>query len=85
MPRSCCIVGCQTGYKSNPSDTFVSTFSFPKNESLRKKWMNVIPRKDLIVTKNSAVCANHFTEDQIITKWTSGFGDNKVCVSIFLI
>jgi len=73
MPRPCCIVGCQTRYKSN-SDTFVSTFSFPKNESLRKKWINVIPQKHLIVTKNSAICANHFTEDRIIIKWTSGLG-----------
>lgn len=82
MPRSCCVVGCQTGYKSN-SNKIVSTFSFPKTESLRQKWINVIPRKDLIVTQNSAVCANHFTEDQIITKWSSGVGNNKVCVSIY--
>ncbi|XP_050065206.1 uncharacterized protein LOC126554149 [Aphis gossypii] len=81
MPRSCCVVGCQTGYKSN-SNKIVSTFSFPKNESLRQKWINVIPRKDLIVTQNSAVCANHCTEDQIITKWSSGVGNNKVCINL---
>ncbi|KAL4148313.1 hypothetical protein QTP88_002585 [Uroleucon formosanum] len=49
-----------------------STFSFPVDENLKKKWIDKIPRKDLIVTKNSAVCASHFTDDQIVRTWTSG-------------
>lgn len=80
MPRSCCVVGCTTGYKSNHST--ISTFSFPADENLKKKWINKIPRKNLIVTKNLAVCASHFTDDQIIRTWTSGVGDKQVCVSI---
>jgi len=69
MPRTCCVVGCQTGYKSN--DEKVSIFPFPKNEEMQKKWIKAIPiRKDFIVSKNAAICAKHFTADQIITKWT---------------
>lgn len=83
MPRTCCVVGCQTGYKSN-HNTNVSTFSFPKDEGMRKKWINSIPRKDLVISKYSAVCADHFTNDQIISKWTSGIGDKQVCVSTYL-
>lgn len=82
MPRSCCVVGCKTGYKSNHSTIKASTFSFPTDENLKKKWIDKIPRKDLIVTKNSTVCASHFTDDQIIRTWTSGVGDKQVCVSI---
>ncbi|KAL4152736.1 hypothetical protein QTP88_000569 [Uroleucon formosanum] len=71
MPRTCCVVGCQTGYKSN--DEKVLTFSFPKNEEIQNKWIKAIPR---ICT----ICAKHFTADQIITKWTSGVGEQKVVI-----
>ncbi|XP_022171020.1 uncharacterized protein LOC111034219, partial [Myzus persicae] len=71
---------CQTGYKSN--DEKVSTFSFPKNEEMQNKWIKAIPRKDFIVSKNAAICAKHFTADQIITKWTSGVGEQKVVVNL---
>eukprot|EP00102_Acyrthosiphon_pisum_P006714 XP_003240276.1 PREDICTED: THAP domain-containing protein 2-like [Acyrthosiphon pisum] len=82
MPRSCCVVGCKTGYKSNHSTIKVSTFSFPTDENLKKKWINKIPRKDLIATKNSVVCASHFTDEQIIRTWTSGVGDKQVCINL---
>ncbi|KAL4107529.1 hypothetical protein QTP88_017865 [Uroleucon formosanum] len=80
MPRTCYVVGCQTGYKSN--DEKVSTFSFPKNEEMQNKWIKAIPRKDFIVSKNAAICAKHFTPDQIITKWTSGVGEQKVVINL---
>lgn len=79
MVRSCCVVGCETGYKNNKE--IVSTFAFPKNEVLQKKWIKAIPRKNLTVSKNTAVCAKHFTDDQIIRTWTSGVGDKQVIVS----
>jgi len=60
MPRTCCVVGCQTGYKSNEEK--VSTFSFPKGKEMQNKWIKV-PRKDFTISKNSAICAKHFTDD----------------------
>lgn len=80
MPRTCCVVGCQTGYKSNTEK--MSTFSFPKDEELKNKWIKAIPRQHFKISNNSAVCAKHFTDVQLITKWTSGVGDKKVVVSI---
>ncbi|XP_026820232.1 uncharacterized protein LOC113558856 [Rhopalosiphum maidis] len=79
MPRACSVVGCTTGYKSNRCN--ISTFSFPKNNNLRQKWINAIPNKNVVVNKNSAVCANHFLDDQIIRTWTSGTGDKQVCIN----
>jgi len=81
MPRTCCVVGCLTGYKSNKEK--VSTFSFSKNEEILNKWIKVVPRRDFTVTKNSAIRSKHFTDDQIITGWTSGVGEQKVVVSTY--
>lgn len=37
------VVRCQTGYKS--SNEKVSIFTFPKEEVMRDKWINAVPRK----------------------------------------
>lgn len=66
----CCVVGCTSGYQSNIEK--VHQFSVPKNEDLRKKWAKAIPRKNLVITKNTYVCAKHFNEDDIIKFWSSG-------------
>jgi len=47
------------------------------------KWIKAIPRKDFTYTKNSAICAKHFTDDQIIMEWISGVGEQKIVVSTY--
>ncbi|VEN41670.1 unnamed protein product [Callosobruchus maculatus] len=68
MPRRCCVPGCKENYDTTlkKTKTPVSTFSFPKEEKQREKWLRAIPRKDWIPTTTSAVCANHFCESEIV-------------------
>jgi len=76
------VVGCQTGYKSN--DEKVSIFCSQKIKRCRINGSKQFYcRKDFIVSKNAAICAKNFTANQIITKWTSGVGEQKVVVSTY--
>lgn len=52
MVYKCIVPKCRGNYKKNGQK--VSTFGFPKNEELRKKWISSIPR-DCNITKNSRV------------------------------
>ncbi|GFT74884.1 ADP-ribosylation factor-like protein 6 [Nephila pilipes] len=40
-------------------------FSFPKDDSLRKKWIKAICRKDFAPSNYSKVCELHFAEEAI--------------------
>lgn len=66
MPRKCCVPNCKSNYKSNQSVGSISTFSFPKDEQLKKQWLRVIPRQDWSPTKYSAVCSLHFRNHEIL-------------------
>ncbi|XP_047133393.1 uncharacterized protein LOC124811567 isoform X2 [Hydra vulgaris] len=41
MPKSCCVVGCTNNIKKNQELKF---YSLPRDEILRRKWLNVINR-----------------------------------------
>lgn len=66
----CCVVGCTSGYKSNPEK--VSRFAAPRDPELRKKWSNAIPRLYYTVNDKSYVCEKHFAPEEIIRYWESG-------------
>ncbi|KAK4884968.1 hypothetical protein RN001_001239 [Aquatica leii] len=68
MPRKCCVPGCKSNYDSTSRENLqcVTTFSFPKNEEIRSKWLRAIPRKDWIPTPSSVVCCKHFNDMDII-------------------
>jgi hypothetical protein len=68
MPKTCCIPGCKSNYNSTlkAGKPQVSTFSLPKNEVLRGKWLKAIPRNNWSPTKYSVVCGLHFPESDII-------------------
>ncbi|CAH1977845.1 unnamed protein product [Acanthoscelides obtectus] len=55
MPYKCCVPNCVGNYRKGPK---VQVFSFPLNENCRKRWLNAIPRSDLVVTKTLeyAIC-----------------------------
>lgn len=73
MGRSCCVPGCKSNY--GVSDT--SAFRFPKNEDMRRKWLNFIHRDKFIVTNNTLVCIKHFEERFIIREdvFSAGCGE----------
>lgn len=51
MVYKCFVPNCRGNYSKGPK---VSTFGFPKQEELRRKWLAAIPR-DYEVTKYSRV------------------------------
>lgn len=61
MPLKCCVPQCKGNYDSN--STKLSVYRFPKNEEERLKWVKVIPRANLIVTKYTVVCRKHWPCD----------------------
>ncbi|GBO03937.1 hypothetical protein AVEN_104787-1 [Araneus ventricosus] len=60
MPNTCCVTNCRGNYDAGNK---VAVFSFPKVQKL--KWIQAIPRRDLVVTKNTTVCEKHFTDDDM--------------------
>ncbi|XP_035226849.1 THAP domain-containing protein 2-like [Stegodyphus dumicola] len=72
MPFKCCVTGCRGNYKGTEK---VHTFSFPKNDALRERWLRNIPRKDFSATPYSRVCHKHFQPDDLI--WETSAFDEK--------
>lgn len=60
MPRKCIVKNCQF-------DKVITSFSLPKDENLRKKWLKAIPQLKSNVTTNwDAVCIKHFDNSCIV-------------------
>ena len=43
--------------------TGISYHCFPKDPSLREQWLAKISRADLVISKNTRLCSEHFTPD----------------------
>lgn len=69
MGRKCCVPGCNVNYNpwTDNVQLNLSVFSFPSDENLRNKWLDVIPRKDEFNVKNCGVCMLHFDEKSLKT------------------
>nr|XP_047141029.1 uncharacterized protein LOC100213625 [Hydra vulgaris] len=67
MPKSCCVVGCTNNIKKNQELKF---YSLPRDEILRRKWLNVINR----AADNSA-CRK---------QWSPEFSNVYVCSAHFM-
>lgn len=69
MPRTCAVLGClsncETTFKEGKKS--VSTFSFPKDKTLREAWVVAILRMNWTPSEHSSVCARHFDASEIIT------------------
>jgi THAP domain/Transposase protein len=68
MTKTCCVPGCKSNYKStlNAGGQPVSTFSIPKDDILRGKWLKAIPRDNWSPSQYSVVCCLHFPETDIV-------------------
>jgi hypothetical protein len=74
------VPGGKANYDSTLKNTpTVTTFRFPQDDLLRKKWLQAIPRKQWTPAKTSAVCINHFHQCDIILKqiWKDAAGNVK--------
>ncbi|GFT57143.1 THAP-type domain-containing protein [Trichonephila clavipes] len=59
-------------------------FGFPKEDFLRKKWIQAISRKDFAPSKYSKVCELHFSDDAI-RRYTEAYNEKtgeKICVPL---
>lgn len=78
MPRVWCVPSCKANYNSTlkSQQSYMSVFTFPKDENLRQKWIKSIPRKNWTPSKYSAVCMKHFRDSDIISyeSWLSPDG-----------
>ena len=59
MPKICAVYGCSSnnGDKGN-----LSFHKFPKNETVRKKWIHVCKRKDPFIVDTAVISSLHFDE-----------------------
>lgn len=55
--------GCKTNYSRSE---YTTVFAFPSDENRIKLWKKAIPRENLLLSKNTVVCINHFPDDQIL-------------------
>ena len=62
MGRYCWVPDCKS---NRPGKKYVTSFRFPKDETLKKKWLRSIPM-DFTPNKD-VVCRKHFTEESIIS------------------
>jgi hypothetical protein len=51
-------INCSSNYDS--TNMYVTVFSFPKDEEIKKTWIKCIHRESFNPTKHSAVCIKHF-------------------------
>ena len=62
MVNTCVAPGCRAGYREKGCERKkekLSTFHFPKDESLRNIWVSREPRIGFRVTENSVLCEKH--------------------------
>uniref|UniRef100_A0A3B5PTA1 THAP domain-containing protein 1 n=1 Tax=Xiphophorus maculatus TaxID=8083 RepID=A0A3B5PTA1_XIPMA len=58
----CCVPLCPVSSRCNK---FLSFFSFPADEELRKQWIVAIRRADLAIKAHTRVCSRHFKPEDI--------------------
>ncbi|KAL4121362.1 hypothetical protein QTP88_013890 [Uroleucon formosanum] len=66
MPNYCCVREIHTISKN--------IFKVPQNENMKKKWEEAL---GFTIKKSYSICATHFEDSDIISKWESGQECNK--------
>ena len=66
MVLKCCVPLCKGNYDS--SSERVPLYKLPKDEEEKRKWISVIPRANLVVSKYTAVCGKHWPNDAEMIK-----------------
>lgn len=65
MPGSCAVVGCHSRFIRGGKHFY----RFPKNEQFQYLWIQFTRKgSNFDVKKCSAICEDHFTEDQVVSK-----------------
>ena len=56
------IKGCKTGYGNEKAPPGVTRHAFPKDETLRARWIKSIPRENFNPAPSAVICSLHFVE-----------------------
>ena len=67
MVLKCCVTLCKGNYAS--SSKRVPAYKLPQYEKEKKKWISVIPRANLVVSKYTGVCGKHWPNDTEMVKF----------------
>ena len=59
MPARCYVAGCDSIYGKKAN---VLLHVFPKDEELRRKWINLCARKGTITPATPKICSRHFDQ-----------------------
>jgi len=62
----CSAVGCSNNnnnYNNNSKNSDLSFHRLPNNKELRKQWLHVMRRADIIEGQNVVLCSAHFTSE----------------------
>ena len=62
----CCVTLCKGNYTS--SNERVPVYKLSQDEEEKKKWIFVIPKANLVVSKYTAVCGKHWPNDAEMIK-----------------
>ena len=57
MVNNCALEGCNSGYLTGETK---SSFYFPEEDDLRKRWVYFVNRVDWLPSKHSVICIEHF-------------------------
>ena len=57
MVNKCAVEGCNSGYLMGETK---SSFYFPEEGDLRKRWVYFVNRVDWLPSKHSVMCIEHF-------------------------
>ena len=64
MPQTCVSPGCNSGYPPNKNKVeYINYHRFPEDINIRRKWIQLIPRKNWSWSKHQRLCSRHFTAD----------------------
>lgn len=63
MP-TCAIIGCTSGYRSNPEK--IHLFTVPRDPVIRELWHCAIKPSGVTIKSGQSVCEKHFRADEVV-------------------
>ena len=66
MVYTCCVPGCNTGYKSCKTSEKIPLFKFPSDIDKKEKWIKSIPRHNWTLSSSHRVCKLHFNDSDFV-------------------
>ena len=66
MVYTCCVPGCNTGYKSCKTSEKIPLLKFPSDIDIKEKWIKSIPRQIWTLSSSHRVCKLHFYDSDFV-------------------